>query len=44
MSVGNYLAYFKERTGSIDRAVFRYNPSELYTSAVMALANEAERM
>lgn len=44
MSVGNYLAYFKERTGSIDRAVYRYNPSELYTSAVMALANEAERM
>lgn len=44
MSVGNYLAYFKERTGSIDRAVFRYNPSELYTSAVMALANEAEQM
>jgi len=44
MSVGNYLAYFKERTGSIDRAVFRYNPSELYTSAVMALAKEAEQM
>lgn len=44
MSVGNYLAYFKERTGSIDRAVFRYNPSELYTSAVLALANEAENM
>lgn len=44
MSVGNYLAYFKERTGSVDRAVFRYNPSELYTSAVMALANEAEQM
>lgn len=44
MSVGNYLAYFKERTGSIDRAVFRYNPSELYTSAVMALANEAQQM
>jgi len=44
MSVGNYLAYFVERTGSIDRAVFRYNPSELYTSAVMALANEAEAL
>ena len=44
MSVGNYLAYFKERTGSIDRAVFRYNPSELYTSAVMALAKEAEAL
>lgn len=44
MSVGNYLAYFKEITGSVDRAVFRYNPSELYTSAVMALANEAQQM
>ena len=44
MSVGNYLAYFFERTGSIDRAVFRYNPSELYTSAVLALADEAEKM
>jgi membrane-bound lytic murein transglycosylase B len=44
MSVGNYLAYFKERTGSIDRAVFRYNPSELYTSAVLALADEASKM
>ncbi len=44
MSVGNYLAYFKNITGSVDRAVFRYNPSELYTSAVMALAAEAEAM
>lgn len=44
MSIGNYLAYFKERTGSIDRAVFRYNPSELYTSAVLALADEASKM
>lgn len=44
LSVGNYLAYFVERTGSIDRAVFRYNPSELYTSAVMSLAEEAEAL
>lgn len=44
MSVGNYLAYFKEITGSVDRAVFRYNPSELYTSAVMALADEAQQL
>jgi membrane-bound lytic murein transglycosylase B len=41
-SVANYLAYFKERTGSIERSVFRYNPSQLYTDAVMALAAEAE--
>lgn len=42
MSIGNYLAYFKERTGSLERAVFRYNPSQLYTDAVLALASEAE--
>lgn len=43
-SVANYLAYFKERTGSIERSVFRYNPSQMYTDAVMALAAEAEQM
>lgn len=42
LSVGNYLAYFKERTGSLERAVFRYNPSQLYTDAILALAAEAE--
>lgn len=42
LSVGNYLAYFKERTGSLERAVFRYNPSQLYTDAILALASEAE--
>lgn len=44
MSIGNYLAYFKERTGSIERSVFRYNPSQQYTDAVLALAAEAEKM
>ncbi|MGF1668801.1 MAG: lytic murein transglycosylase [Balneolaceae bacterium] len=44
MSVGNYLAYFKERTGTIEKAVFRYNPSSLYTEAVLLLAGEAEKM
>lgn len=44
LSVANYLAYFKKRTGSIEKAVFRYNPSELYTSAVMDLAREAENI
>ena len=42
MSVGNYLAYFKERTGDIETAVLRYNPSHLYTKAVMDLARQAE--
>ncbi len=44
MSVGNYLAYFKERTGSVEKAVFRYNPSSLYTEAVLLLAGEAEEL
>jgi membrane-bound lytic murein transglycosylase B len=42
LSVANYLAHFKEVTGSVERAVFRYNPSQLYTDAVLALAAEAE--
>lgn len=42
MSVGNYLAYFKERTGDIETAVLRYNPSSLYVNAVLDLALEAE--
>lgn len=43
MSVANYLAYFKKRTGSIEKAVLRYNPSSLYTRAVLDLAEEAEK-
>ncbi len=42
MSVGNYLAHFKERTGDIETAVFRYNPSDMYTRAVLDLAQTAE--
>lgn len=41
MSVGNYLAYFKERTGNIETAVLRYNPSNMYTRAVLDLAQTA---
>jgi membrane-bound lytic murein transglycosylase B len=44
LSVANYLAHFKGVTGSLERAVFRYNPSQLYTDAVLALADEAEKM
>lgn len=44
LSIGNYLAHFKQREGSVERAVFRYNPSQLYTDAVMSLAREAEEM
>jgi membrane-bound lytic murein transglycosylase B len=42
MSVGNYLAYFKKRTGNIETAVLRYNPSSLYTKAVLDLADAAK--
>lgn len=42
LSVANYLAHFKDITGDIQGAVFRYNPSSLYRDAVLSLANEAE--
>lgn len=41
-SVANYLAHFKKITGTIEKAVFRYNPSDLYVGVVMALAEDAE--
>ncbi len=44
LSVANYLAHFKEREGDIEGAVFRYNPSRLYTQAVMSLARDAEEL
>lgn len=44
LSVANYLAHFKNVTGSVERAVYRYNPSQLYTDAVLSLAADAEQM
>lgn len=41
-SVGNYLAHFLEVTGTLEKAVFRYNPSSLYTQLVLTLADEAK--
>ena len=41
-SVANYLAHFKERVGTIEKAILRYNNSELYQQAVLALAEKAE--
>lgn len=43
LSVANYLAYFLERTGNIETAVLRYNPSNLYVRTVLDLAEAAER-
>ena len=39
-SVAKYLAHFKEITGTVEGAIYRYNPSDLYTQAVLSLANE----
>ena len=44
MSIGNYLAYFMEKTGDMRTAVLRYNPSGLYADAVMSLAKEIENL
>lgn len=38
MSVGNYLSYFKKKKGSIEKAVYSYNPSRLYVKAVYDIA------
>jgi membrane-bound lytic murein transglycosylase B len=43
-SVANYLAHFYKITGSMEKAVMRYNPSTLYTQAVLSLAEEAEKL
>ncbi len=43
MSVANYLAHFKKRTGSNEKAVLRYNPSSLYVQAIMSLAEETKK-
>jgi len=44
LSVANYLSYFNKKTGSISRAVWNYNPSEIYVKAVLALAKDAEEL
>lgn len=42
MSVANYLAHFKEVTGSLEAAILRYNTSTLYRQAVLSLADDAK--
>jgi len=42
MSVGNYLAYFKERTNSLRTTILRYNPSDLYADTILDLADAIE--
>ncbi|MEQ8524031.1 MAG: lytic murein transglycosylase [Gracilimonas sp.] len=43
-SVANYLAHFYEITGSMEKAVMRYNPSTMYTKVVLELAEEARKL
>lgn len=43
-SVANYLAHYKEVTGSVEKAILRYNNSTLYQQAVLALAEEAKKI
>jgi len=44
LSVANYLSYFKKRTGSLEKAVYSYNPSKLYVQAVLDLAKDAKKL
>ena len=41
VSVANYLAHFKKVRGSLEKAVFAYNPSRLYATTVLDLAEYA---
>lgn len=43
-SVANYLAHYKNVTGSLEKSVLRYNPSSMYQQAVLALAADAEEI
>lgn len=39
-SVANFLAHYKDVTGTVEKAIYRYNPSTLYQKVVLALADE----
>jgi len=43
MSVGNYLAHFKRKTGSVRKAVLHYNSSKLYQGFVLDLADAIQK-
>ena len=42
LSVANYLAHFKKKRGTLNKAVFSYNPSKLYVKMVFELAEYAK--
>jgi membrane-bound lytic murein transglycosylase B len=41
--VGNYQAYFQERTNNLRTSVLRYNPSDLYADAILDLADAIKK-
>ncbi len=41
-SVANFLSHYKGVTGSLEKAVLKYNNSTLYRQAVLALADDAK--
>ena len=43
-SAANYLAHFKKNRGSLENAVYSYNPSKLYVRTVFALADYAREI
>lgn len=42
LSTANYLAYFMKKTGSLEKAVLRYNPSDVFVKAVFDLAEHGK--
>ena len=43
-SVANFLNHYKDVTGSVEKAILRYNNSTLYRQAVLSLADEAKKV
>ena len=43
-SVANYLSHYKNITNSLEKSILRYNPSSMYQKAVLALAEDAQKI
>ena len=44
LSAANYLSYFKKRTGSLEKAILKYNPNKFFVRTVLDLAKDAEEL
>ena len=44
LSAANYLSYFKKRTGSLEKAILKYNPDKFFVRTVLDLAKDAEEL